>query len=104
MINRPQPNEYPPYASGYVGLVGNDPILDILEHQKEITYNFLIRMGEAKGDFSYEHGKWTVKQVVGHMIDAERTFAFRAKLLNFLALTKICIWKRQLLTHVLWRI
>ena len=78
MINRPQPNEYPPYASGYVGLVGNDPILDILEHQKEITYNFLIRMGEAKGDFSYEPGKWTVKQVVGHMIDAERTFAYRA--------------------------
>ncbi len=78
MINRPQPDEYPPYAAGYVNLVGNDPIMDILEYQKDSTYNFLIRIGNAKGDFAYEQGKWTIKQVVGHMIDAERTFAYRA--------------------------
>jgi len=77
MINRPQPDEYSAFAATYVNLVGNDPILDILEYQKDSTYNFFIRMGHEIGNYAYGEGKWTVKQVLGHMIDAERTFAYR---------------------------
>jgi hypothetical protein len=78
MINRPQPDEYSAYAARYVDLVGNGPILDILDHLKESTYNFFVRMDPGKGDYAYQEGKWTVKQVLGHMIDSERVFSFRA--------------------------
>jgi hypothetical protein len=79
MINRPQPDEYSAYAARYVDLVGDGNILNILENQKESTFNFFLRkMGQAKADYAYAEGKWTVKQVLGHMIDTERVFAFRA--------------------------
>jgi uncharacterized damage-inducible protein DinB len=78
MINRPQPNEYPPFAAKYVDLVGNGPILEILDYLKESTYNFFVRMDPGKAAHAYAEGKWTVKQVLGHMIDTERIFAYRA--------------------------
>lgn len=78
MINRPQPDEYSAYAARYVDLVSNDPIVDILDYQKESTYNFFVKMGPDKAGYAYAEGKWTVKQVLGHMIDTERVFAFRA--------------------------
>jgi uncharacterized damage-inducible protein DinB len=76
MINRPQPDEYSAYTSTYVNLVGDEPILDILTSQKESTYNFFMGLKD-KADYAYAEGKWNIKEVLGHMIDAERTFAYR---------------------------
>jgi uncharacterized damage-inducible protein DinB len=78
MTNRPDPNEYPPFAARYVDLVGDSPILDILEQQKESSYNLFMNISAEKAAFAYAEGKWTVKQVLGHMIDTERIFAYRA--------------------------
>lgn len=78
MIKRPQPDEYSAYAARYVDLVGNDHIVDLLETQKEETFHFFTRLSSEKADYAYAAGKWTVKQVLGHMIDTERVFAFRA--------------------------
>ncbi len=78
MINRPQPDEYPAYAAKYVDLVGDAPILEILEQQQQNTYDFFTEIDPGKGDYSYAEGKWTVKQVLGHIIDTERIFAYRA--------------------------
>ena len=78
MINRPQPDEYPAYAAGYVNLVGNGPILEILEYQQQNTYNFFVKMDPDKAGYTYADSKWTVKQVLGHMVDTERVFAYRA--------------------------
>ena len=78
MINRPQPDEYPAYAAGYVNLVGNGPILEILEYQQQNTYNFFVRMDPDKANYKYADGKWTVKEVLGHIVDTERIFAYRA--------------------------
>jgi uncharacterized damage-inducible protein DinB len=78
MIKRPQPDEYSDYAARYVNLVGNGPILEILDYLKESTYNFFVRMDPGKADYAYAEGKWTVKQVLGHMADTERVFAYRA--------------------------
>ena len=79
MIKRPQPDEYSAYAARYVDLVGNGDIVDILESQKESTSDFFLqKVGQARADYAYAEGKWTVKQVLGHMIDTERVFAFRA--------------------------
>ncbi len=78
MINRPQPDEYPAYAAGYVNLVGNGPILEILEYQQQSTYNFFVTMDLDKAGYAYAEGKWTMKEVLGHMVDTERVFAYRA--------------------------
>jgi uncharacterized damage-inducible protein DinB len=78
MINRPQPDEYSAFAARYVNLVGKGPILEILEYQQQSTYNFFTRMDPGKAAYAYAEGKWTVKQVAGHMADTERVFAYRA--------------------------
>jgi hypothetical protein len=78
MISKPQPDEYAPYAAGYINKVPNGPVLEILDYLKESTYNFFSRMTTEQADHAYAEGKWTLKQVLGHMIDTERVFAFRA--------------------------
>src|ERR1700749_4674808 len=78
MIKKPQPDEYAPYAASYVNKVPNGPVLEILEYLKESTYNFFSRMTEEQANYAYAEGKWTIKEVLGHMIDTERVFSFRA--------------------------
>jgi uncharacterized damage-inducible protein DinB len=78
MINRPNSDEYSEYAGRYVNLVGNEPILEILERQKEESYNLFTRLSTDKALYAYADGKWTIKQVVGHMADTERIFTYRA--------------------------
>jgi len=78
MIKRPQPDEYSAFAARYVDLVGNGPIIEILEYQQQMTYNFFLRIDPDKAAYAYADGKWTVKQVVGHITDTERVFAYRA--------------------------
>ena len=79
MINRPQPDEYSVYPARYVNLVGDGNIVDLLQAQKDTIIDlFTAKLGNAKADYAYAEGKWTVKQVLGHMIDTERVFAYRA--------------------------
>ena len=78
MIQKPQPNEYSAYAAAYVSKVPNGPVIEVLEYLKESTYNFFSRMTDAQAEYAYAEGKWTLKQVLGHMIDTERVFGFRA--------------------------
>lgn len=78
MINRPQPDEYSAYAARYVDLVGNEPIMDILERQKNVSWDFFTKIEPDKAAYAYAEGKWTIKQVLGHMADTERVFAYRA--------------------------
>jgi uncharacterized damage-inducible protein DinB len=78
MIKKPQPDEYAPYAAGYINKVPNGPVLEILEYLQESTYNFFARMTAEQADYAYAEGKWTLKEVLGHMIDTERVFSFRA--------------------------
>jgi uncharacterized damage-inducible protein DinB len=77
MINKPQPGEFAPYAAGYIAKVPSGPIIEILEYLKDSTYNFFARMTAEQADYAYAEGKWTLKQVLGHMIDTERVFSFR---------------------------
>lgn len=77
MTNRPQPDEYAPYYGKYIDLVGNEPIIKILESLKESSYQFFKSLPAGKADHTYDEGKWTIKEVLGHMMDAERTFAYR---------------------------
>lgn len=75
---RPQANEYAPYYEAYIGKVqGNDPVA-ALETLTPNTRRVLESIPADKAGFRYADGKWTVRDVIGHMVDAERVFGFRA--------------------------
>lgn len=76
-MNRPNPDEHAAFYSTYINKVCEGPILDILEDLAETTYTFLSKLTDEQGNYAYAEGKWAIKEVVGHMIDAERTFAYR---------------------------
>jgi hypothetical protein len=77
-IVRPGPDEYAPYYAGYITEAPGDDALALLEQQQESTLRFLSGIPESKGDARYAPGKWSVKEVVGHVLDSERIFAYRA--------------------------
>ncbi|MDB4951491.1 MAG: DinB-like domain protein [Gemmatimonadetes bacterium] len=78
MTERPVESEYAPYYHKYIALVPDGAVADTLESQIAETLALLASIGEADGDRAYAPGKWTVKEVVGHMADTERIFTYRA--------------------------
>jgi len=77
-LKRPDPSEYAPYYGRYIERVPDGPIVDILRSQIRGTLELLRALPEAKGEHRYAPGKWSIKQVVGHVIDGERVFSYRA--------------------------
>ncbi|GAB4288591.1 MAG: DinB family protein [Ignavibacteriaceae bacterium] len=75
---RPGLNDCDPYFQRYINLIEGDDILKIIAKQSKATQDMLNSFPGSKGDFRYAPGKWTVKQVVGHLMDTERIFACRA--------------------------
>ena len=77
-MSRPQPAEYDPYYQKYVSLVPEEEIIPALENQLNEVYELFRSVPEEIGSFAYAEGKWTVKEVLSHLIDSERIFAYRA--------------------------
>ncbi|MCB0568687.1 MAG: DinB family protein [Phaeodactylibacter sp.] len=80
MISRrpQQEKEYNPFYDTYVSKVGEGNILDILEQGKHRTLNLLRTIPEQAANHRYAPGKWSIKELVLHLIDSERIFAYRA--------------------------
>lgn len=76
-MNRPDKSEYDPYYERYVSLVEDRDILDALASQPTVLQDLFTAVPEAKGSFAYADGKWSIKEVLGHLIDGERMFAYR---------------------------
>jgi uncharacterized damage-inducible protein DinB len=74
----PAADEYGAYYARYVGLVPAGDLLRLLPAQLDDTAALLDRFGEARADHRYAPGKWSVREVVGHLADTERVFAYRA--------------------------
>jgi hypothetical protein len=70
--------DYGEYYQKYIDLVPGDDIFRVLVEQNVESQNVLNSFSESKGNHSYAEGKWTVKEVIGHMMDVERIFAYRA--------------------------
>lgn len=73
-MNPPQIQEYPSSFKGYIELVQGD-VISLLTHQAEDFANFMTSIPDE--NYAYAPGKWTVKELVGHVIDTERIMAFR---------------------------
>jgi len=78
MTIRPKANEYAPYYGRYINLVPHGDIVALLESQGRSTSALLSSVSEEQADYRYAPEKWSVKQVVGHVADTERIFAYRA--------------------------
>jgi uncharacterized damage-inducible protein DinB len=75
---RPGPNEHAPYYAQYVAAAGSGDPLESLEAQLTDIDEVLGSLTDAQAGFRYAPGKWTIRQVLSHMSDAERVFAYRA--------------------------
>jgi len=76
--NQPDVSEYPQFYAGYVSRVPDGDIVATLRQSREELASALGAVPESKGEYRYAEGKWTVRTVLGHMIDAERIFSYRA--------------------------
>ena len=78
-IVKPTDNEYALYYNDFIKLVKNDvAILKQLKDNAKIMEQFILSLSEAELLFSYEIGKWNVKDILQHLIDVERIFVHRA--------------------------
>jgi hypothetical protein len=75
---RPAPTEYAANFEKYVSLVPGNDIVAALDAQRLQMAQLFAARSERDGNFRYAADKWTVKEVLGHVIDAERIFAYRA--------------------------
>ena len=78
MKYKPEPTEYAPFYETYVALVPDVDIVQLLEAQRLQTAQLLAGCSERDGNFRYAPEKWSVKEVIGHLADAERIFTYRA--------------------------
>lgn len=77
-VAAPNASEYAPYYGQYISLVQGNDILRALEEQGKETVSLLSHLTEQQGDHRYTPGKWSIKEVIGHVTDTERIFAYRA--------------------------
>lgn len=78
VISRPQASEYAPYYDRYISLIQDNDILTTLDQQRRQMVQLLSGLSEADGNFRYAPEKWSAKEVLGHVCDTERIFAYRA--------------------------
>ena len=77
-ITRPVSGEYAPYYEKYIALVPEGDIVATLGQQLETTLELLEGIDESQANKRYAADKWSIKEVVGHLIDSERVFVYRA--------------------------
>lgn len=77
LIAPPQPDEYAPHYAGYVAKVPEMNVLGALESNMD-ELALLSSVPDSEAGHRYAPGKWSIREVAGHLIDAERVFAYRA--------------------------
>jgi len=75
---KPQPGDYSPFAQTYIDLTKDcEDAHTLIERYSLSLNNFINSLPEAKADYAYAEGKWTIKEVIQHIIDTERIFGYR---------------------------
>lgn len=76
-MNQLKSDEYPVSWEPYIEVVNKDP-KEVLKEQLISFPAFLASIPATKAEYAYAEGKWTIKEVIGHVIDTERIMAYRA--------------------------
>lgn len=76
-LQRPAEGEFVPYYGKYIDLVPDGDMIEMLARNADETLAFLRAQPPEFADHAYAEGKWTVKEVIGHLCDSERIFAYR---------------------------
>lgn len=76
-MQKPDPSEYNEYYEKYVSLVRDADLFATLEDQIRRTRDIFAGFPEERGIYAYSEGKWTLKEVISHLLDGERIFAYR---------------------------
>jgi DinB superfamily len=77
-MNRPSEAEYAPDYQGYINQVNESEILPVLRSQMDDLDTLLERVAAERETYRYAEGKWSIREIVGHLIDGERVFGYRA--------------------------
>lgn len=77
-IPRPTKGQYAPYAINYINLVKDGDIAAALHSGLQTIHNMVAHLSGAQAMLAYAPGKWTIKEVLLHIADTERIFAYRA--------------------------
>lgn len=77
-MKRPEPFEHPPYYTYYINLVKFDHGVKALENQIIEMQQFIGSVPVELEEYRYAEGKWTIKEVLGHICDVERILGYRA--------------------------
>ena len=76
-LERPAADEFNPYYERYIARVPDGDFVELLARQADETLALLRELPDNAADRAYAEGKWTVKELIGHVCDAERIFAYR---------------------------
>ncbi len=77
-FGRPEAGEFAPYFERYISLVRGDDILRVLAEQAGSVLGVIATIPDGRAGFRYAPGKWSIREVVGHLADCERVFGYRA--------------------------
>ncbi|MEO8033212.1 MAG: DinB family protein [Acidobacteriota bacterium] len=77
-MRRPETTEYHPALANYISLVPESDIIATLSSQLAVTKALLASVDAGREGHRYAPGKWSIREVVGHMADGERVFGYRA--------------------------
>jgi DinB family protein len=77
-MNRPLESEYAPFYRGYVAQIGEQEILPVLRSQLDHLDVLLGQVTPERETYAYAEAKWSIRELAGHLIDAERVFGYRS--------------------------
>lgn len=76
-MQKPNVTEYAPYYQRYIDLITTDDVLSFYKLQADEIVALFTNLSEEQASFSYAEGKWTIKEVLAHIVDSERIFGYR---------------------------
>ena len=77
-MSRPDLNRAPEFFHNYINQVPDNDLMTAFKNQTPVTIQFYENIPADKIDYAYAEGKWTIREVMQHIIDAERVFSYRA--------------------------
>ena len=76
-LTQPVESEYGSFYAGYIAKVANEDVFDLLTNQVDWLSGYLETLSDDEMSYRYAEGKWSIAEVIGHIIDTERIMSFR---------------------------